>query len=77
MSLQIKNRLNNVEATSSELLDLKADKTFTDSKATIDAKINNLVNDAPPELNTLKELAQALGSDPNFSTTTMKCSWDH
>ena len=69
MALQIKNRLNSLEATQSELLDLKADKATTYTKAAFDAKIDNLVNHAPEALNTLKELAQALGSDPNFSTT--------
>ena len=90
MSLQIITRLNSLEATQSELLDLKADKTFTYSKATIDikidpeanqadvytkgdvdAKINNLVNNAPEALNTLNELAQALGDDENYSTTVI------
>ena len=36
----------------------------------IDAKIASLVNSAPSALNTLNELANALGSDPNFATTT-------
>ena len=71
MSLQIKSRLNTLEATQSELLDLKADKAFTHSKITIDEKIDNLVNHAPLELNTLRELAQTSGSDANFSTTIM------
>jgi len=71
MSLQIKNRLNTVGATHSELLDPKADEAFTYTKAAVDAKIYNLVNYAPEALNTLKGLAQALGSDPNFSTTVM------
>ena len=33
--------------------------------------INNLTNNAPEALNTLKELADALGSDANFSTTIL------
>ena len=36
----------------------------------IDAKIAALVNSAPSALNTLNELASALGEDPNFATTT-------
>jgi hypothetical protein len=36
----------------------------------IDTKIAALVNSAPSALNTLNELANALGSDPNFATTT-------
>ena len=55
MSLHIKDRLNTLEATQSELLDLKADKAFTYSKVAVDAKIDNLVYDATAELNTLKE----------------------
>ena len=39
---------------------------------TIDNKIAELVAGAPDELNTLKELATALGDDDNFSTTVLK-----
>jgi len=35
----------------------------------VSTQINNLVNGAPGLLDTLDELAQALGDDPNFSTT--------
>ena len=35
----------------------------------VEQKINNLVNSAPEALDTLKELADALNSDPNFATT--------
>jgi hypothetical protein len=35
----------------------------------ITAKISNLVNSAPSTLDTLDELANALGDDPNFATT--------
>ena len=35
------------------------------------ADIDNLVNSAPAALDTLKELSQALGDDPNFSTTIL------
>ena len=69
MSLQIKNQLNTLEATQSELPDLKAAKATTYTQADVDAKIDNLVNHAPEALNTLKQLAQAFGSDPNFSTS--------
>lgn len=34
--------------------------------------VNNLVNGAPTALDTLQELATALGNDPNFSTTILK-----
>ena len=33
--------------------------------------VNNLVNGAPTALDTLQELATALGNDPNFSTTIL------
>jgi len=55
-----------LEATQSELLDLKADRDTTYTEAAVDAKINNLVASAPTELNTLKKLAQSLGDDENF-----------
>ena len=40
-------------------------------KTAITAAINALVNAAPGSLNTLKELADALGDDPNFSATVI------
>ena len=50
--------------------------TLDSSKATtsyVDTSIiANLVNTAPAKLNTLNELALALGSDANFSTTVTK-----
>ena len=38
-------------------------------KTEVDTKIANLVDSAPEALNTLNELAAALGDDPNFATT--------
>lgn len=35
----------------------------------VDTKVAGLVNSAPETLDTLKELSDALGSDPNFATT--------
>lgn len=35
----------------------------------VDTSVSNLVNSAPSTLDTLKELSDALGADPNFSTT--------
>ena len=35
----------------------------------VDSKIANIVNSAPETLDTLNELAKALGNDPNFATT--------
>lgn len=41
----------------------------TEIQAAIDAAIANVVDSAPDLLNTLNELAAALGDDPNFITT--------
>ena len=46
-----------------DALDLKA------NRSEVDAKIANLVNPAQATLDTLKELAQALNNDANFSTS--------
>lgn len=35
----------------------------------VDTAVSNLVNSAPATLDTLKELSDALGADPNFATT--------
>lgn len=39
------------------------------TKLYVDSKINELVNSAPGLLDTLNEIAQALGDDPNFAAT--------
>ena len=39
------------------------------SETYVDTKVAELVNSAPETLNTLNELATALGNDPNFATT--------
>lgn len=44
-------------------------KAEADAKAYADSKVAALVNSAPAVLDTLKELADALGQDPNFATT--------
>lgn len=44
-------------------------KALKDAKDYTDAEIAALVDSAPAVLDTLKELADALGSDPNFATT--------
>lgn len=38
-------------------------------KAAIDAAVSSLVNSSPATLNTLAEIATALGNDPNFATS--------
>lgn len=39
------------------------------TKAFVDAAIANLLNSAPAALDTLNEIATAMGNDPNFATT--------
>ena len=40
------------------------------TKTEVNQLITDLINSAPGTLNTLQELAAALGNDPNFATTT-------
>jgi hypothetical protein len=47
----------------------KANTAEVNAKAYTDSKIASLVNSAPATLDTLNELAAALGNDPNFATT--------
>jgi hypothetical protein len=51
-------------------LDLKADQATTYTKVEVDSNIANLVDTAPATLDTLNELAAALGDDANFAATT-------
>jgi hypothetical protein len=44
-------------------------KAKSDAQAYADQKISDLIASAPAVLDTLKELADALGDDPNFATT--------
>ena len=45
--------------------------TLNSAKQYADKAVSDLVNGAPEALNTLKELADALGNDENFSTTVI------
>ena len=47
----------------------KADAALTSAKSYTDAKVAAMVASAPETLDTLNELAAALGNDPNFATT--------
>lgn len=47
----------------------KASIAENNAKSYTDTKIAELIGSAPEALDTLHELAQALGSDPNFATT--------
>ena len=46
-----------------------ADQAEVDAKAYADQKVADLVDSSPAALNTLNELAAALGDDPSFATT--------
>jgi hypothetical protein len=48
---------------------ISADTSTMATSTYVDTAISNLVNSAPSTLNTLNELATALGSDANFATT--------
>ena len=50
-------------------LSSKADQATTYTKTEVDTHIADLVDSAPETLDTLNELATALGNDPNFATT--------
>ena len=58
----------------SELTDLAGIKAVTISdlatETYVDTAVSDLVDSSPATLNTLNELAAALGDDPNFATTT-------
>jgi hypothetical protein len=45
------------------------DDQIANAKSYTDTKVAGLVNSAPETLDTLNELADALGDDPNFATT--------
>jgi len=72
----VTNVKNNLTSTNTALRTLIADRiqianlalTYA-TKTYVDTSVAAVVNSAPTTLNTLKELADALGDDPNFSTT--------
>jgi len=47
----------------------RADSALTAANSYTDTKIANLISSSPDTLNTLNELATALGNDPNFATS--------
>lgn len=47
----------------------KANKTDVLTTEQIDARIQQLIGSAPETLDTLAEIAEALGNNPNFATT--------
>ncbi len=61
-----------------QALDASMNAVFTDFALTsyVDTKVSDLVNSAPGTLDTLNELAAALGDDANFSTTILSTIGD-
>ncbi|WP_080058963.1 hypothetical protein [Spirosoma aerolatum] len=62
------NKLNGIQS-GATANDLTPYSTTSQVNTLISTAINNLVNSAPGTLDTLKELADALGDDPNFAAT--------
>lgn len=67
---EVQNNLNAHTSNTTNPHKVTASQVGAYTKAETDTKIANLVNSAPTTLDTLKELATALGNDPNFATTT-------
>lgn len=66
---KIEQQLNTLTETQTNLASAKADKNSVYTKSETDSRIQNVINSAPAALDTLKELADALGNDANFSAT--------
>lgn len=60
--------LSNKPTIPTNLSELTNDNNFV-TLSDVQTEVSNLVDQAPETLNTLNELAQALGDDPNFATT--------
>lgn len=70
-NVTISGTLNMDGATAATITNLSAPVNNNDAatKLYVDTSISNLVNSAPGTLDTLNELAAALGNDPSFATT--------
>lgn len=62
-------KIGTAEASAKSYADTKAGLAETAANQYTDTEIANLVGSSPEALNTLEELAAALGSDANFATT--------
>jgi hypothetical protein len=60
-----------VKVTGQEVADSISQINDLANKTYVDTAINNLINGAPGMLDTLKELADAIGNDPNFYNDLM------
>ncbi len=58
----------NTKATTGDVASM-GNATLASSKSYTESRVADLINTAPAALDTLKELATALGNDPNFATT--------
>lgn len=70
------NHVNNADihtpiATIEGMIDTAIDSLNFATPDYVDTKVAGLVNSAPETLDTLKELSDALGNDPNFATTVV------
>jgi hypothetical protein len=68
VSSQLSNYLTSSAAASTYLSQATAASTYA-TQSSVSTAISNVINAAPAALDTLKELADALGSDAAFSTT--------
>ena len=67
----IKKYLNDILTVSIDAELLKKDGEISRVYESIEEKIAELVDSSPDALNTLKELADALGNDPDFANTVL------
>lgn len=69
----VNTQVENINNSITEINNTKADKPAENenyaTETYVNTKVADLVNSAPETLNTLNELAAALGDDPNFATT--------
>jgi len=64
-----KTEVDALDASLTSSIDTKADQATTYTKTEVDSAIAGLVDTAPEALDTLNELASALGDDPDFATS--------
>jgi hypothetical protein len=67
-ALNLKANQSSLETTNANVA-LKANQATTYTKTEVDTQFANLIDSAPEALNTLKELANALGDDANYAAT--------
>ncbi|SHJ25341.1 hypothetical protein SAMN02745163_01570 [Clostridium cavendishii DSM 21758] len=70
-TLGSQDKANRAETNAEAYTDNKATDILSNANKYTDNKVAALVNSAPEALDTLQELAKALGNDPNFSSTIL------